>query len=53
MLGYIEEQNQLYEQEYEQEMQEREEEIREYVMKLSKAELREQLIQRMMDELYY
>lgn len=53
MLDYIEEQNQLYEQEYEQEMQEREEEIREYVMKLSKAELREQLIQRMMDELYY
>ena len=33
ILDYIEEQNQLYEQEYEQEMQEREEEIVEYVMK--------------------
>lgn len=44
MMDYIEEQNQLYEQEYEQEMQEREEEIREYVMKLSKAELRQLLI---------
>ena len=53
MMDYIEEQNQLYEQEYEQEMQEREEEIREYVMKLSKAELREKLIQRMINDLYY
>ena len=53
MMDYIEEQNQLYEQEYEQEMKEREEEIREYVMNLSKAELREKLIQRMVDDLYY
>ena len=52
MMDYIEEQNQLYEQEYEKEMQEREEEIREYVMKLSKAELRQLLIQRMIDDLY-
>ena len=50
---YIEKQIQLYEQEYEQEMQEREEEIVEYVMKLSKAELRQMLIQRMIDDLYY
>lgn len=34
-MDYIEEQNQIYEQEYEQEMQERKEVIREYVMKLS------------------
>jgi len=33
-------------------MQEHEEEIREYVMKLSKAELRQLLIQRMIDDLY-
>ena len=52
MMDYIEEQNQLYEQEYEKEMQEREEEIREYVMKLSKAELRQLLIQRMIGDLY-
>lgn len=52
MLDYIEEQNQMYEQEYEQEMQVREEEIREYVMKLSKAELRKMLIRRMIDDLY-
>lgn len=53
MMDYIEEQNQRYEQECEQEMQEREEEIREYVMKLSKAELREKLIQRMINDLYF
>lgn len=53
IMDYIEEQNQLYEQEYERKMQEREEEIREYVMKLSKAELREKLIQRMINDLYY
>ena len=53
MLDYIEEQNQMYEQEYEEEMQEREEEIIEYVMRLSKAELRQMLIQRMIDDLYY
>lgn len=53
MMDYIEEQNQLYEQEYELEMQEREEAIREYVMKLSKAELREMLIDRMINDLYY
>ena len=53
MMDYIEEQNQMYEQEYELEMQEREEEIREYVMKLSKAELREMLIERMINDLYY
>ena len=53
MMDYIEEQNQLYEQEYELEMQEREEAIREYVMKLSKAELREMLIERMINDLYY
>ena len=53
MMDYIEEQNQLYEKEYEQEMLAREEEIREYVMNLSKAELREKLIQRMIDDLYY
>ncbi|MBE5893665.1 MAG: SWIM zinc finger family protein [Lachnospiraceae bacterium] len=52
MLDYIEEQNQMYEQEYEQEMQEREEEIREFVMRLSKEELRQMLIQRMIDDLY-
>ena len=53
MMDYIEEQNQLYEQEYEQEIQEREDAIREYVMGLSKAELRQELIQRMIDDLYY
>lgn len=53
MMDYIEEQNQMYEQEYELEMQEREEAIREYVMKLSKAELREMLIERMINDLYY
>ena len=53
MMDDIEEQNQLYEQEYELEMQEREEAIREYVMKLSKAELREMLIDRMISDLYY
>ena len=52
-MDYIEEQNQMYEEEYEQEMQKHEEEIREYVMNLSKAELREMLIQRMIDDLYY
>ncbi len=52
MMDYIEEQNQLYEQEYEQEIQKSEKEIRDYVMKLSKAELREQLVRRMIDELY-
>ena len=53
MMDYIEEQNEIYEQEYEQEMQEREEGIIEYVMSLSKAELREVLIRRMIDDLYY
>ena len=53
MMDYIEEHNQLYEKEYEQEMLAREEEIIEYVMNLSKAELREKLIQRMIDDLYY
>ena len=53
MMDYIEEQNQIYEQEYEKEMKEREKEIIEYVMSLSKAELRDKLIQRMIDELYY
>ena len=52
MMDYIEEQNHMYEIEYEQEMQEREEEIREYVMRLSKEELRQLLIQRMIDDLY-
>ena len=47
MMDYIDEQNQMYEREYEQKMQEREKEIGEYVMQLSKAELREKLIQRM------
>lgn len=50
MLDYIEEQNQLYEQAYEQEMKERE--VKEYVMGLTKAELREKLIRRMIDDLY-
>lgn len=53
MMDYIEEQNQLYEQEYEKKLQEREAEIRDYVMQLSKSELREKLIQRMIDDLYY
>ena len=53
MMDYIEEQNQLYEEEYEQEMQKREEEIVEYVLSLSKEELRNILIQRMIDEMYY
>ena len=53
MMDYIDEQNQMYEREYEQKMQEREKEIREYVMQLSKAELREKLIQRMINDLYY
>lgn len=52
MLDYIEKQNQIYEQEYEKEMLEREEEIKTYVMKLTKAELRDLLIQRMIDDLY-
>ena len=51
MMDYIEEKNQLYEQEYKDKMQEREEEIVEYVMQLSKAELREKLIQRMINDL--
>lgn len=53
MLNYIEEQNQMYEREYEQEMKEREEEIIEYVMSLSKAELRQRLIECMINDLYY
>ena len=53
MMDYIDEQNQMYEREYEQKMQEREKEIREYVMQLSKAELQEKLIQRMINDLYY
>ncbi len=53
MMDDIEEQNQMYEQEYEQEMKKREEEIRKYVMGLSKAELREKLIQRMINDLHY
>lgn len=53
MMDYIEEQNQIYEQEYEQAMQEREEEIIKYVMSLSKSELREKLIHRMINDLYY
>lgn len=52
MMDYIEEKNQMYEQEYEREMKEREEEIKEYVMKLSKTELREKLIQWMINDLY-
>lgn len=52
MMDHIEEQNQMYEKEYEQEMKEREEEIRKYVMSLSKAELREKLMQRMINDLY-
>ena len=50
---YIEKQNQMYEKEHERKMKEREEEIRKYVMSLSKAELREKLIQRMINDLYY
>lgn len=53
MMDYIEEQNQMYEQEYEQKMKEREEEIKKYVMSLTKMELREKLIRRMIDDLYY
>lgn len=53
MMDYIEEQNRLYKEEYEQEMLDQEEMIVEYVMSLSKTELREQLIQRMIDDLYY
>ena len=53
MMDYIDEQNQMYEREYEQKMHEREKEIREYVMQLSKAELQEKLIQRMINDLYY
>ena len=43
----------MYEQEYEPEMQEREDAIREYALKLSKAELREMHIERMINDLYY
>ena len=43
----------MYEQEYEEEMKKREEEIIEYVNRLSKAELRQMLIQRMIDDLCY
>ena len=53
MMAYIEEQNQMYEQEYKRERQVREEEIRKYVMQLSKAELREMLIRRMIEDLRY
>lgn len=52
-MDYIEKQNQMYEKEHERKMKEREEEIRKYVMSLSKAELREKLIQRMINDLYY
>ena len=53
MMDYIEEQNEMYEKEYEREMKEREEEIIEYVMSLSKAELRQRLIECMINDLYY
>lgn len=53
MMDYIEEQNELYEQEYEKKMQKRQEEVVEYVMSLSKAELREKLIERIMNDWYY
>ena len=43
----------MYDREYEQEMKEREEEIIEYVMSLSKAELRQRLIECMINDLYY
>lgn len=52
MMEYIDEQNALYEQEREQELDMRKAEIEAYVMGLSKAELRVQLIQRMVEELY-
>ena len=51
IMDYIDEQEELYEEEWKQEMQEREDEIVAYVMSLSKAELRAQLIERMLDEL--
>ena len=51
-IDYIEEQNHLYEEAYEQEMREREAEIVDYVMKLSKAELRNILINHLIDDLY-
>lgn len=53
MMEHIEEQNKQYEIEYEEYMQEREDEIREYVYGLSKEELREELIQLMIDDVYY
>lgn len=53
MLEYIEEQNRIYEEEYELELLKQEEAIIDYVMSLSKTELREQLIRRMIDDLYY
>lgn len=52
MMEYIEEQNRLYEQECELRLERRKAEIAEYVMRLSKAELQKQLIQRMTAELY-
>lgn len=50
-MKYIEDQNQLYEEEYEKETEMRREEIRKHVMSLSKKELQEALIQRMINEL--
>ena len=47
MMEYIEEQNEKYKQELENEKEEKRRSIRKYVMSLSKAELREELISRM------
>lgn len=51
MMEYIEEQNRIYEEECEAELENQKSEIVKYVMSLSKAELREELINRMIDEL--
>lgn len=51
MMEYIEEQNRIYEEEYEAELENQKSEIVKYVMSLSKVELRDELISRMIDEL--
>ena len=52
-IDYVEHQNELYEQEFNQRQIEKENEIRRYVNTLSKAELKERLIQYMLSERWY
>ena len=51
VMQYIEEQEELYEQEIENEREEKRQEIRSYVMGLSKSQLREKLISIMISDM--